>query len=150
MNQIFSREVTESISCGREEARRLGNTFLGPEHLLLGLLRQGDNAAFYMLKCRPVDICILRDQLERSLQDEVGTSAPAGTSGASRISAADRVPLTRQAEKVIRDSFYIAESFTSKEVEPEYLMLSLLQESNAAPILHGMGVDYASFLKELV
>lgn len=142
MDHIFSREVTESISYGRAEALRLGNAFIGPEHLLLGLLRQGDNAAFYVLKCMPVDIGRLREGVERSVR--------VASEGAPALGMAEG--LTWQAEKVIRDSFDIAESFTSREVEPEYLMLSLLQEreSKAAPILQEMGVSYASFLKELV
>ena len=138
MNHVFSREVEESISYGREEALRLGSRSIGPEHLLLGLLRQGDNAAFYMLKCRPVDMKALKEDLERVASR--GTSSPA------------QMSLTRAAEKVIRNSVDIAESFTSREVEPEYLMLSLLKEDETptAPILRRMGVDYNGFLKELV
>jgi ATP-dependent Clp protease ATP-binding subunit ClpC len=158
MKHIFSREVKESISYGKEEALRLGNTFIGPEHLLLGLLRQGDNAAFYVLKCLPVDMGALRENLEKSVQEERGAWSEAGSSTGFRAGLPtfsgcfEHVHLTGQAEEVIRDSFDIAESFTSKEVEPEYLMLSLLKgkESKAAPILREMGVDYASFLKELV
>ena len=138
MNHVFSREVEESISYGREEALRLGSRSIGPEHLLLGLLRQGDNAAFYMLKCRPVDMKALKEDLERV--------ASRGRSSSLQMA------LTQAAEKVIRNSVDIAESFTSREVEPEYLMLSLLKEDETptAPILRRMGVDYNGFLKELV
>jgi len=141
MNHTFSREVKESISFSMEEALRLGNTFIGPEHLLLGLLRQGDNAAFYVLKCMPVDISELRESVENEVRRPMGFRRPGNS-----------VPLSRQAETVIRDSVNIAESFTSKEVEPEYLMLSLLKEkkNGAAPILQQMGIDYDSFLKEIV
>jgi ATP-dependent Clp protease ATP-binding subunit ClpC len=143
MNHILSREVKESISFGGEEALRLGHSSIGPEHLLLGLLRQGNNAAFYVLKDMPVDIGELQGSLEKRAQRSKRHSL---------VSAGRVVPLTRQAEAVMRDSAYIAESFTSKEVEPEYLMLSLLQakENKVSPILRQMGVNYASFLRELV
>ena len=116
-----------------EEAQRLGSRSIGPEHLLLGLLRQGDNAAFYMLKCRPVDMTALKEDLERTAR---GPGSPT------------RMALTQAAEQVIRYSVDIAESFTSREVEPEYLMLSLLRSDET--ILRRWGVDYNGFLKELV
>lgn len=161
MKHTFSREVKESISFSREEALRLGSTFIGPEHLLLGLLRQADNAAFYVLKCMPVDILELTVNLEKEVQ---GKDSLFKDQGQAEVKAKDvqkrflglrksdrSVALTRQAESVIRDSVDIAESFTSREVEPEYLMLSLLKvkENGAASLLQEMGVDYGRFLQEL-
>jgi ATP-dependent Clp protease ATP-binding subunit ClpC len=153
MNHTFSREVKESISLGMEEAQRLGNTFIGPEHLLLGLLRQGDNAAFYVLKAMPVDLSALRENLEKEAQrGGVESAKVVHRNFVGFRRSGSSVTLSLQAKTVIRDSVDIAESFTSKEIEPEYLMLSLLKEKErgAAPILQQMGVDYASFLKELV
>lgn len=158
MNHVFSREVEESISYGREEALRLGSRSIGPEHLLLGLLRQGDNAAFYMLKCRPVDMKALKEDLERTAgargweKDAAGDQAALRRAATRGMSSPAQMSLTRAAEKVIRNSVDIAESFTSREIEPEYLMLSLLKEDETptAPILRRMGVDYNGFLKELV
>ena len=61
MDNNFSAQVKEIISFSREEALRLGNDFIGTEHLLLGLIREGDNTAVRILKSFNVDLYELQD-----------------------------------------------------------------------------------------
>ena len=66
MDNNFSAQVKEIISYSREEALRLGNDFIGTEHLLLGLIREGDNTAIRILKSFNVDLYELRKEIEQA------------------------------------------------------------------------------------
>jgi ATP-dependent Clp protease ATP-binding subunit ClpC len=66
MDNNFSAQVKEIISFSREEALRLGNDFIGTEHLLLGLIREGDNTAIRILKTFNVDLYELRKEIRIS------------------------------------------------------------------------------------
>ena len=74
MDNNFSTQVKEIISFSREEALRLGNDFIGTEHLLLGLIREGDNTAVRILKSFNVDLYELRKEIEMAVKDQ--QSAP--------------------------------------------------------------------------
>ena len=69
MDNNFSAQVKEIISYSREEALRLGNDFIGTEHLLLGLIRDEENTAIKVLKQLNVDLYELRREIERELLD---------------------------------------------------------------------------------
>jgi ATP-dependent Clp protease ATP-binding subunit ClpC len=72
MDNNFSAQVKEIISFSREEALRLGNDFIGTEHLLLGLIREGDNTAIRILKSFNVDLYELRKEIELAVKDKTG------------------------------------------------------------------------------
>ena len=72
MDNNFSAQVKEIISFSREEALRLGNDFIGTEHLLLGLIREGDNTAVRILKSFNVDLYELRKEVELAIKDKTG------------------------------------------------------------------------------
>src|ERR1700749_1519541 len=72
MDNNFSAQVKEIISYSREEALRLGNDFIGTEHLLLGLIREGDNTAVRILKSFNVDLYELRKEVEMAVKDKTG------------------------------------------------------------------------------
>jgi len=69
MDNNFSAQVKEIISYSREEALRLGNDFIGTEHLLLGLIRDGENTAIKILKQLNVDLYELRKEVEIAVRD---------------------------------------------------------------------------------
>ncbi len=141
MDHNFSSQVKEIISFSREEALRLGNDFIGTEHLLLGLIREGDNTALKILKNLQIDIYELRKEIELAVKDKTGKS----------IANINSLPLTKQAEKVIRVTVLEAKSLKSPQVETEHLMLSILKnkENIATQILNQMEIDYESFRNEL-
>ncbi len=72
MDNNFSTQVKEIISYSREEALRLGNDFIGTEHLVLGLIRDGENTAVKILKSLNVDLYELRKEIEMAVKDKTG------------------------------------------------------------------------------
>src|SRR5438874_5278783 len=141
MDNNFSTQVKEIISFSREEALRLGNDFIGTEHLLLGLIREGDNTAIRILKSFNVDLYELRKEIELAVRDKTGKN----------IANINSLPLTKQAEKVIRVTVLEAKALKSTTVETEHLMLSILKnkENIATQILNQFDVDYDLFRQEL-
>ena len=140
MDNNFSSQVKEIISFSREEALRLGNDFIGTEHLLLGLIREGDNTAVRILKSFNVDLYELRKEIELAVKDKTGKN----------IANINSLPLTKQAEKVIRVTVLEAKALKSPTVETEHLMLSILKnkENIATQILNQFDVDYDLFRQE--
>lgn len=141
MDSNFSPKVKEIISYSREEALRLGNDFIGTEHLLLGLIREGESIAMRILQSFKIDLFDLRKEVEVVIKDK----------GSRSISNLNSLPLTRQAEKVIRITVLEAKTLKSRTVESEHLMLSILKnkENPAAQILNHYNVDYERFKNEL-
>lgn len=141
MDSNFSPKVKEIISYSREEALRLGNDFIGTEHLLLGLIREGDGLAVRVLQSMQVDLFELRKELEIAIKDK--NNKP--------LANINSLPLTKQAEKVIRITVLEAKALKSATVETEHLMLSILKnkENVATQILHQYDVDYERFKNEL-
>jgi ATP-dependent Clp protease ATP-binding subunit ClpC len=141
MDNNFSSQVKEIISFSREEALRLGNDFIGTEHLLLGLIREGENTAVRILKSFNVDLYELRKEIELAVKDKTGKN----------IANINSLPLTKQAEKVIRVTVLEAKALKSNMVETEHLMLSILKnkENIATQILNQFDVDYDLFRQEL-
>jgi len=141
MDNNFSAQVKEIISYSREEALRLGNDFIGTEHLVLGLIRDGENTAIKILKSLNVDLYELRKEIEVAVKDKTGKN----------IANINSLPLTKQAEKVIRITVLEAKAHKSTMVESEHLMLSILKnkENIATQILNQFDVDYDMFKNEL-
>ncbi len=141
MDNNFSTQVKEIISYSREEALRLGNDFIGTEHLVLGLIRDGENTAIKILKALGIDLYDLRKEIEIAVKDKTGKN----------IANINSLPLTKQAEKVIRITVLEAKALKSASVESEHLMLSILKnrENIATQILKGFDIDYDLFKNEL-
>ncbi len=141
MDNNFSTQVKEIISYSREEALRLGNDFIGTEHLVLGLIRDGENTAVKILKSLNIDMYELRKEIELAVKDKTGKN----------IANINSLPLTKQAEKVIRITVLEAKAVKSANVESEHLMLSILKnkENIATQIMNQFEVDYDLFKTEL-
>lgn len=141
MDQSFSPQVREIITFSREEALRLGNDFIGTEHLLLGMIREGEGKAILILKSLNVNLFELRKEVELAVKDKTGKN----------IANINSLPLTKQAEKVIRVTVLEAKALKSPTVETEHLMLSILKnkENVCTQILQQFDVDYDTFKEEL-
>jgi ATP-dependent Clp protease ATP-binding subunit ClpC len=141
MDSNFSQKVKEVISYSREEALRLGNDFIGTEHLLLGIIREGESLAVRVLETLNVDLFNLRKEVEAVIKDK-------GTVDTGTLNS---LPLTRQAEKVMRITVLEAKALKSRTVESEHLMLSILKnkENPSAQILLSHEVNYERFKAEL-
>ncbi|WP_316745696.1 ATP-dependent Clp protease ATP-binding subunit [Pedobacter gandavensis] len=140
MEAKFSPQVKDVISFSREEALRLGHDYIGAEHLLLGLIREGDGMAIKILKSLGVDTSKLR----RSIEDSVrGTSSVTVNLG--------NIPLTKQAEKVLKITYLEAKIFKSDLIGTEHLLLSILRDDDniASQILLQYSINYEIFKQEV-
>src|SRR5690606_23171014 len=117
MDQSFSPQVREIISFSREEALRLGNDFIGTEHLLLGMIREGEGKAIKILKSLNVDLFQLRKRVELLVKDKAR----------KKIANINSIQLTKEDEKVIRVTVLEAKALKSPTVETEHLMLSIIK-----------------------
>jgi ATP-dependent Clp protease ATP-binding subunit ClpC len=141
MDAKFSPKVKEVISYSREEALRLGHDHIGTEHLLLGLIREGDGVAMKVLHSLDVDVILLRKNVEDAIRDK----APRTTFSSGSL------PLTKQAEKVLKITVLEAKVLKSDTIGTEHLMLSILKNKDniATQILQQFDVDYDVFRQEL-
>src|SRR5690554_6768287 len=136
MEAKFSPRVKDVISYSREEAIRLKHDYIGTEHLLLGLIREGDGMAINLLKNTSVEL----DKLRRAIEDAVKGSS------VSRPPV-NNMPLTKQAEKVLKITYLEAKIFKSDVIGTEHLLLSILRDEDniASQILMQFNVTYDSF-----
>jgi ATP-dependent Clp protease ATP-binding subunit ClpC len=140
MEAKFSPRVKDVISYSREEALRLGHDYIGTEHLLLGLIREGDGMAIKILKSLSVDTGKLRKAIEDAVRGNSGTTVNLGN-----------IPLTKQAEKVLKITYLEAKIFKSDVIGTEHLLLSILREEDniASQILAQFNVNYEKFKSDV-
>ena len=140
MEAKFSPRVKDVISYSREEALRLGHDYIGTEHLLLGLIREGDGMAIKILKGLGVDTARLRKSVEDSVKGTSSTTVNLGN-----------IPLTKQAEKVLKITYLEAKIFKSDIIGTEHLLLSILRDEDniASQILQQYNVNYDTFKAEV-
>jgi ATP-dependent Clp protease ATP-binding subunit ClpC len=141
MEAKFSNRVKEVISLSREEALRLGHDYIGTEHLILGLLREGEGVAVSLLKKLGVPLDELRQGIEKAIQ---GTAK-------NNVKNLANIPLTRQSEKVLKITYLEAKIFKSALIGTEHLLLSILRDEDSIPtqILSQHNVNY-DVVKELL
>jgi len=139
MEENFSNRVNDVIKLSRDEAMRLGHDYIGTEHLLLGIIRDGEGIAVKLLKNLDIDLY----KLKKGIEDTVRSSASTLTMG--------NIPLTKQAEKVLKITYLEAKLYKATQIGTEHLLLSLLrdEENIAAQILAQFGVNYETVRKEL-
>ncbi|TNE79374.1 MAG: ATP-dependent Clp protease ATP-binding subunit [Bacteroidetes bacterium] len=136
MEAKFSPRVKEVIQYSKEEAIRLGHDYIGTEHLLLGIIREGEGKALYAL--RQLDVDIIR--LKKSIEDAIkGTATISGN--------LINIPLTKQAEKALKITYLEAKIFKADIIGTEHLLLSILrdEENIASQILNQYAVSYDVF-----
>jgi ATP-dependent Clp protease ATP-binding subunit ClpC len=143
MEAKFSNRVKEVISLSREEAMRLGHDYIGLEHIILGMIREGEGVAISLLKKLGVPIDDLRLTLENSTKATAGNTV--------HIKNLTHIPLTRQSEKTLKVTYLEAKMFKSELVGTEHLLLSILRDANNVPsqILSKYDVSY-DVVKELL
>ena len=141
MEAKFSPKVKEVIPYSREEALRLGHDYIGIEHLLLGLIREGEGLAIKVIQSLDVDVVLLRKKVEDAINEEI----------AKHTYNAGSLPLTKQAEKVLKVTVLEAKVLKSDVIGTEHLLLSILKNKDnvATQILGQHDVDYDIFKSEL-
>src|SRR6478736_9387182 len=141
MEAKFSNRVKEVISLSREEALRLGHDYIGTEHLLLGMVREGEGVAVAVLKKLGVPLDELRGEIEKISK---GTAT-------HEIKNLANIPLTRASEKVLKITYLEAKIFKAQLIGTEHLLLSILRDPDnlATQILNKFDVAY-DVVKEML
>src|SRR5579872_3919638 len=135
----FSNRVQDVIRLSREEAIRLGHDYIGTEHLLLGIIREGEGIAVKILRNLGVDLY----KIKKAIEDTVRSGGATLTIG--------NIPLTKQAEKVLKITYLEAKLYKSEVIGTEHLLLSLLRDEDniAAQILNQFNCTYDGIRAEL-
>jgi len=141
MDAKFSPRVKEVISYSREEALRLGHDYIGVEHLLLGIIREGEGVAMKMIESSGINSKDLRKKLESKLD----------SGQISELKNSGNIPLLKQAEKVLKITYLEAKLFKSNMIGTEHLLLSILKEDNniASSLLKEHNLNYEAIKEEL-
>src|ERR1041384_7605801 len=140
MEAKFSPRVKDVITYSREEALRLGHDYIGTEHLLLGIIREGEGMAIKILKSLGLSTVELRKSIENSIKGNSGSAANLSN-----------IPLTKQAEKALKITYLEAKLFKSEVIGTEHLLLAILKDDDniATQILNQYGVNYDIVKEEL-
>jgi ATP-dependent Clp protease ATP-binding subunit ClpC len=140
MEAKFSQRVKEVISYSREEALRLQNDYIGVEHLLLGIIREGEGLAIKIMNYLGIDLSELRKKIENSLK-----------SNTNKTRNLENIPLVKQAERILKITYLEAKVFKSDLIGTEHLLLSILKDEDnvATKALNSMGVFYDNVKDEL-
>ncbi len=141
MEAKFSPRVKDVIAFSKEEAVRMGNDYIGVEHLLLGLIREGSGKGMRILTEFNLDMSQIKNEIEKTItRSENAGELPGGN-----------IPLVRQAERVLKMTYLEAKLFKSAIIGTEHLLLSILknEDSTACAILNKYGVIYDNAKEEL-
>jgi ATP-dependent Clp protease ATP-binding subunit ClpC len=117
MNLHFSQRINDVISFSKEEAERLGNPYISPEHLFLGILREGEGTAIELLEQLNVDLEKLKSDIESKLKTN------------DTLEYADHIPLLKSSERILRLIYLEARSVKSENINTGHLLLALLKDN---------------------
>ncbi len=139
MGNNFTSRVQKVIRYSKEEAMRLGHDYIGTEHLMLGVLKEGEGIAIKILQNLGCDM----NKLKKAIEDATAPSGGTMTIG--------NLPLSKRAEKALKMTYIEAKNFNNDVIGTEHLLLSILKEKDslAAQILLTFNIDYASCYNEL-
>ena len=140
MEAKFSQRVKDVLSFSREEAIRLGNEYIGVEHLLLGMIREGEGLAIRILSYLNVDMADLRRTIETAIANP-----------ANHNKANDNLPLVKQAERALKLTYLEAKLFNSELIGTEHLLLAILKDEDnlVTRSVKKYNVDYDLFKEEV-
>ena len=114
MEAKFSQRVKDVFTFSKEEAIRLGNDYIGIEHLFLGLIREGEGLAVKILSILTIDLDNIRRSIERTIKKD---------------NELDRniqnIPLNKQSEKILKFTYLEAQSFKVELISTEHLLLAI-------------------------
>ncbi|MBN1462495.1 MAG: ATP-dependent Clp protease ATP-binding subunit [Paludibacteraceae bacterium] len=142
MENNFSQQVKDALIFSKEEAERLGNDYIGPEHLLLGIIREGESKAIDLLTSFKVDIQKVKQKIENQIRTDKDVTKTA------------TLPLLKSTDKILKIISLEVRALGDKEADTEHLLLAILKENNnfASEVLLAEHIDYIvvrdSLLKE--
>ena len=141
MNNQFSKRVTDIIVYSKEEANRLRNDYIGPEHLLLGIIREGEGKAVGVLQSLYVDLQEVKETLEAVLRGESVTE-----------NYSEDITFNEKASKILKMSMLEARLLKTTEADTEHILLAIMRngENRAAELLEAKDVTYQKIIDKLV
>ena len=141
MEAKFSQRVKDVLSYSREEAIRLGNDYIGLEHLILGIIREGEGMAVQILSYFNLDLSNLRKEIELAIAEPEK----------KKVKSLDNIPLIKQAERALKITYLEAKLFNSDLIGTEHLLLAILKDNdNIVTKNFGKhGIDYEAVKDEL-
>ena len=136
MDSQFSQRVKDILGYSKEEAIRLGNSHISPEHLFLGILRDGEGIAVETLINQGIDLMVLKGSLEKSIKVENPVS----------VADSEVIPLLRSTERILKLVYLEAKALKSPVIDSEHLLLAILKDENTlvTRFLSELDVDYKS------
>ncbi|MDL2265824.1 ATP-dependent Clp protease ATP-binding subunit [Parabacteroides sp. OttesenSCG-928-G21] len=142
MKNNYSKRLIDVIEYGREEAMRLQNSYIGPEHLMLGIIRDGDGKAIQVLEELKIDTSDIKWKIENDIKNTFDTDGP----------QQQDLAITKTTERVLRMSMLEARMLRSESTGTEHLLLAIIKEETniASRILTDMGVSYTTIFHALV
>lgn len=140
MNGMFTDRVKKVMQFAREESMRLGNDYVGTEHLLLGLLREGEGVAIAVMKNLGVDLEELAKVIERAI-----------TTTGGMMTIGQMIPFTPRAKRVLEVAAQEARAMQHRYIGTEHLLLALIKdnESAASSVLTALQLDYEKTKDEI-
>ncbi|RLD60508.1 MAG: ATP-dependent Clp protease ATP-binding subunit [Bacteroidetes bacterium] len=141
MEAKFSQRVKDVLSYSREEAIRLGNDYIGLEHLILGIIREGEGMAIQILSYFNLDLINVRKEIELAIAEPEK----------KKVKSLDNIPLIKQAERALKITYLEAKLFNSELIGTEHLLLAILKDNeNVVTKNFGKhGIDYEGVKDEL-
>ena len=141
MDSQFTQRVSDIILYGKEEANRLRNGYVGPEHLLLGMIREGENKAIEVLESLYVDVKKIKYDLESVLRQE---SAP-------EEGYDENITFNDKATRILKDSILEAKLMQSPAADVQHILLAIMREdrNRASEILEEYDVTYGMIADRL-
>lgn len=142
MNSQFTQRVSDVIQYSKEEANRLRNSYIGPEHLLLGLIREGEGKAIQILQSLYVDLKKVKKALENVLRESSDTTGI----------YIEEITFNDKASKILRMSILEARLLKSPLTDTEHMLLAIMREDHnkASDILEENEVTYQKVMDKLV
>ena len=148
MNNSYTAKVTEVLMYSAEEARRMCNPTVSPAHLLLGLLRDGENEATNLLQAIHVDLRMLR---EKVLQLAAQESTPASNAATATDNQADEMSLDLVASQILKIAQLESRLNHDSNTDTHHLLLAILKQNSnqASAALQALGITYPRVQQEL-
>jgi len=139
MFERFTDRARRAVELAQEEARRLNHNYIGTEHILLGLIREGEGVAARALESLGISLEAVRQQVEKIIGR--GQQAPSG-----------HIPFTPRAKKVLELSLRESLQLGHNYIGTEHILLGLLREGDgvAAQVLVRLGADLNRVLQQVI
>ena len=140
MDQKFSQRVQDIMLYSRDEAVKMGNPYVGLEHIFLGIVDDKDSNAVQILRNLDLDVEAFRQKLEASIKTNNVV-----------LGNTSNMPLTKQAERALKFTYIVAKDFNSEQIASEHLMMAILHDDNniVSQRLEYEGITFGKYKKEV-